>query len=68
VPDAKQLPVGPSTWEDSWVATPPWPTLGEYRHILTGEIFPAESVNGRRILPLHKVFGHCPAALLERLS
>jgi (1->4)-alpha-D-glucan 1-alpha-D-glucosylmutase len=68
VPDAKQLPVGPSTWEDSWVATPPWPTLGEYRHILTGEIFPAESVSGRRVLPLHKVFGHCPAALLERLS
>lgn len=67
-PDEKQLPTGPSIWEDSWVAVPPWPTLGEYRHVLTGEIFAAESVNSRRVLPLSQVFGHCPVALLERLS
>lgn len=67
-PDEKRLPVGTSIWEDSWVTVPPWPTLGEYRHVLTGEIFTAESVNGRRVLPLSQVFGHCPVALLERLS
>ncbi|BFU94936.1 MAG: Similar to maltooligosyl trehalose synthase treY [Nitrospira sp.] len=67
-PDEKQLPIGPSIWEDSWVAVPPWPTLGEYRHVLTGETFAAESVNSRRVLSLSQVFGHCPVAVLERLS
>ncbi len=67
-PDSKHPPMGPSVWEDTWIAAPPWPTLGEFRHLLTGEIFTAESLNGRRVLPLARVFNHAPVALLERIS
>ncbi|HSC56166.1 MAG TPA: malto-oligosyltrehalose synthase, partial [Nitrospira sp.] len=67
-PESKHPPMGPSVWEDTWIATPPWPTLGEFRHLLTGEIFSAESLNGRRVLPLARVLTHAPIALLERIS
>jgi (1->4)-alpha-D-glucan 1-alpha-D-glucosylmutase len=67
-PDSKHPPMGTSVWEDSWIAAPPWPTLGEFRHLLTGEIVTAESLNGRRVLPLAKVLNHAPVALLERIS
>jgi (1->4)-alpha-D-glucan 1-alpha-D-glucosylmutase len=65
--DVKTPPLGSAIWEDSWVAVPPWPRLAAYRHVLTGEVLTAESVSGRRVLPLAHVFGHCPVALLERL-
>jgi len=65
--DTKSPPLGP-VWEDSWIAVPPWPTLGSYRHVLTGEVLATESLNGRRVLPLNQVFQHCPLGLLERLS
>ncbi|HET9605836.1 MAG TPA: malto-oligosyltrehalose synthase [Nitrospira sp.] len=67
-PDGKHPPMGPSVWEDTWIAAPPWPTLGEFRHLLTGEIMSAESLNGRKVLPLARVLNHAPAALLDRLS
>jgi (1->4)-alpha-D-glucan 1-alpha-D-glucosylmutase len=67
-PDSKHPPVGSSVWEDSWITAPPWPTLGAFRHILTGDIIRAESLNGRRVLPLARVFQHAPVALLERIS
>ncbi|HZH48684.1 MAG TPA: hypothetical protein VFD86_02850, partial [Nitrospira sp.] len=67
-PDSKHPPIGSSVWEDSWIVAPPWPTLGEFRHLLTGEIITAESVNGRRVLPLARVLSHTPIALLERIS
>ena len=67
-PDGKHPPMGPSVWEDTWIAAPPWPTLGEFHHLLTGEIMNAESLNGRRVLPLARVLNHAPIALLERLS
>ncbi|HKR80739.1 MAG TPA: malto-oligosyltrehalose synthase [Nitrospira sp.] len=67
-PDSKHPPIGAAVWEDSWIAAPPWPTLGEFRHVLTGEIITAESLNGRRVLPLAKVLNHAPVALLERIS
>jgi len=35
---------------------------------LTGEIMSAESLNGRRVLPLARVLNHAPVALLDRLS
>jgi len=66
--DSKHPPMGPEVWEDTWIATPPWPTLGKFRHLLTGEVFTAESVNGRRVLPLARVLNHAPVALLERIS
>ncbi|ALA59209.1 malto-oligosyltrehalose synthase [Nitrospira moscoviensis] len=66
--DVKNPPVGAGLWEDSWVAVPPWPTLGSYRHVLTGDILTVESVSGRRVLPLARVFQDCPLALLERIS
>jgi (1->4)-alpha-D-glucan 1-alpha-D-glucosylmutase len=50
------------------VAAPPWPSFGEFRHLLTGEILSTESVNGRRVLPLARLLNHAPVALLERLS
>ena len=65
--DTKNPPLA-SMWEDSWVAVPPWPTLGAYRNVFTEELLSAESVNGRRVLPLNQVFQHCPVGLLERLS
>ncbi|NWF73142.1 MAG: malto-oligosyltrehalose synthase, partial [Nitrospirae bacterium] len=68
MPDVKGPPLGQGTWEDSWVAVPPWPTLCAYRHILTGEVLTVESINGRRVLPLSRIFNHCPVAMLERLS
>lgn len=68
IPDGKHPPMGASVWEDSWVTAPPWPTLGKFRHLLTGEIITAESLNGRRVLPLAKVLNHAPVALLERVS
>jgi (1->4)-alpha-D-glucan 1-alpha-D-glucosylmutase len=64
----KHPPMGASVWEDSWIAAPPWPTLRAFRHILTGEIITAESLNGRRVLPLARVLNHAPVALLERVS
>ena len=67
-PDSKHPPIGASVWEDSWIAAPPWPTLAEFRHVLTGEIITAQSLNGRRVLPLAKVFHNAPVALLERIS
>jgi (1->4)-alpha-D-glucan 1-alpha-D-glucosylmutase len=67
-PDGKHPPMGPSIWEDSWIVVPPWPTLSEFRHLLTGEIIKAESVNGRRVLPVARVLNHAPIALLERIS
>jgi (1->4)-alpha-D-glucan 1-alpha-D-glucosylmutase len=66
-PDSKVPPMGPSVWEDTWVAAPPWPTLGEFRHLLTGEVITTESLNGRRVLPLARLLNHAPVALLERL-
>jgi (1->4)-alpha-D-glucan 1-alpha-D-glucosylmutase len=66
--DSKVPPMGPSVWEDTWVAAPPWPSFGEFRHLLTGEILSTESVNGRRVLPLARLLNHAPVALLERLS
>jgi (1->4)-alpha-D-glucan 1-alpha-D-glucosylmutase len=65
--DATHAPLGDSTWEDSWIAVPPWPTLASFRHVLTGEVFAAESLHGRRVLQAGKVFRHCPIALLERM-
>jgi len=67
-PDSKQAPMGSSVWEDSWITAPPWPTLGEFRQLLTGEIITAESWNGRRVLPLARVLNRAPVALLERIS
>ena len=67
-PDSKHAPMGSSVWEDSWITAPPWPTLGEFRHLLTGEIITAESLNGRRVLPLARVLSRAPVALLERIS
>lgn len=67
-PDSKLPPMGPSVWEDTWMTAPPWPTLGEFRHLLTGEIIATESLNGRRVLPLARVLNHAPVALLERIS
>jgi (1->4)-alpha-D-glucan 1-alpha-D-glucosylmutase len=66
-PDSKHPPIGLPVWEDSWMVVPPWPTLSRFRNLLTGEIITAESVNGRRVLPLAKVLHHVPIALLERL-
>jgi (1->4)-alpha-D-glucan 1-alpha-D-glucosylmutase len=66
--EAARPPLGAETWEDSWVAVPPWPTLATFRHVLTGEVLVAESVQGRRVLPAAKIFQHCPVALLERLT
>ncbi|HEU4506447.1 MAG TPA: malto-oligosyltrehalose synthase [Nitrospira sp.] len=67
-PDSKLPPMGPSVWEDTWMTPPPWPTLGEFRHLLTGEIITTESLNGRRVLPLARVLNHAPVGLLERIS
>ncbi|HVQ63800.1 MAG TPA: malto-oligosyltrehalose synthase [Terriglobia bacterium] len=67
-PDSNQIPIGAATWNDSCVAAPPWPRPSKFRHLVTGEIVITESVGGRWVLPLAKVFQHCPIALLERLS
>jgi len=67
-PDSKYPPIGSSVWGDSWIVAPPWPTLSEFRHLLTGEIIKAESINGRRVLPLARVLNHASVALLERIS
>ncbi len=67
-PDWKQFSMGAAVWDDSCVAAPPWPKQSEFRHLFTGEIMTTESVCGRWVLPLAKVFQHCPVALLERLS
>lgn len=65
---ATHPPLGPPTWEDTWVAVPPWPTLARFRHVLTGEVFGAESVQGRRVLQAAKIFQYCPIGLLERIA
>jgi (1->4)-alpha-D-glucan 1-alpha-D-glucosylmutase len=65
-PDVKNPPIGPSVWEDTWVAVPPWPTLATYRNVMTGEVLKTESANGHRVLPIGQVFGRCPIALLEQ--
>lgn len=66
-PDSQQTPIGEAVWEDSCVAAPPGPGPSEFRHLFTGEMVITESVRGRWVLPLAKVFQHCPIALLERL-
>jgi (1->4)-alpha-D-glucan 1-alpha-D-glucosylmutase len=67
-PDRAQPSIGAALWDDSCVAAPPWSKQSEFRHLFTGEILATESVRGRWVLPLAKVFQHCPVALLERLS
>ena len=67
-PDSKLPPMGASVWEDTWISTPPWATVGEFRHLLTGETLTAESLNGRHVLPLARILNHAPVALLERIS
>ena len=70
MPDSKPPPMGSAAWEDTWITAPPSPTLREFRfrHVLTGEIITAESLNGRQVLPLARVLSHAPVGLLERLS
>ncbi|MBD0315655.1 MAG: malto-oligosyltrehalose synthase [Nitrospiraceae bacterium] len=68
MPEATHPPLGSSTWEDSWVAVPPWPTLATFQHVLTGEVVASESVQGRRVLQASKIFEHCPLGLLERTA
>lgn len=67
-PDSPQSPIGAAVWDDTCIAAPSWPGLSEFRDLFTGEIMTTESVRGRWVLPLTKVFRHCPLALLERLS
>jgi (1->4)-alpha-D-glucan 1-alpha-D-glucosylmutase len=61
---AGDLPLGPEVWQDTSLQLP-GPGLGRrWRNVLTGETLAGEERQGQLVLPLARVFGHFPVALL----
>ncbi|MGZ8422770.1 MAG: malto-oligosyltrehalose synthase, partial [Nitrospira sp.] len=59
---------GEEVWQDSWITVPSWKTGSVYLNLLTGERLETITQGERQVLPLARIFQHCPVALLERCS
>jgi (1->4)-alpha-D-glucan 1-alpha-D-glucosylmutase len=58
-------PLGTAVWQRTWLPLPAeWPRHG-YRNVLTGEVVPVSSHEGRPALPVDAVLSSFPVALLE---
>jgi (1->4)-alpha-D-glucan 1-alpha-D-glucosylmutase len=66
--DQKILPVGQDIWGDTWVIVPSWRPGSPYRSLFTEETLMSQTVGEHQMLPVAKVLGECPVALLERLT
>ena len=68
IPDAKTPPIGPAVWGDTWIRVPSWKAASPYRNLFTGEVLSTTTVGAQQVLPLSRVFGEFPVAVLERMS
>ncbi|HKW94026.1 MAG TPA: malto-oligosyltrehalose synthase [Methylomirabilota bacterium] len=61
-----RFPLGETVWEHTWIPLADGVPDGTYRDLFTGLMIKTELHDGRRALPCAVLFGHFPAALLER--
>src|SRR5262249_24245587 len=61
-----RFPLGETVWEHTWIPLADGVPDGTYRDRFTGLTIKTELHDGRRALPCPVLFGHFPAALLER--
>lgn len=66
--DSKRPPMGSEIWSDTWVLVPSWQPGSPYRNLFTGETLLSRTVEDRQVLPVAKVLGEFPVALLERVT
>ena len=59
-------PLGKGVWPRTWVLLPADRPGHRYRNVLTGEVVPVSSHEGRPALPAEAVLSSFPVALLER--
>jgi len=59
-----RLPMGPDSWQDTWVEVPGDFPSGAYAHLFTGAAVEASAGEGRR-LPVRDVLADFPIALME---
>jgi (1->4)-alpha-D-glucan 1-alpha-D-glucosylmutase len=64
-PEPGQLPLGEGAWLDTLLDLPEG-AAGRYRNVITGEELNSTEHAGKQVLPLARVFGIAPVALLER--
>jgi (1->4)-alpha-D-glucan 1-alpha-D-glucosylmutase len=62
--DGARLPVGPETWQDTWIEAPRSVSAGAYTDVFTGVRIPAATAKGGR-LPVGDLLAEFPIALLE---
>jgi (1->4)-alpha-D-glucan 1-alpha-D-glucosylmutase len=58
-------PLGRAVWQRTWLLLPAEWRGHRYRNVLTGEVVPVSSHEGRPALPVDAVLSSFPAALLE---
>ena len=63
-----RAPVGEKVWGDSGLLIRREPRARVYRDVFTQTTVEAAPRNGKRMLPLDKVFAHMPVALLESVA
>ena len=59
-------PVGLGVWSDTWVTAPSWTPETRYRNLMTEEIIPVRSEEGRQTMEVAAILNELPVALLER--
>ncbi|WP_447975295.1 malto-oligosyltrehalose synthase [Nitrospira sp. Kam-Ns4a] len=67
-PEGAVLPFTEEVWGDTWIAVPSWRPQSEYRNLFTDERLFSETTGDRQTLPVAKILGEFPVALLERLA
>ena len=63
-----KAPVGEDVWGDSGLLIRREPRAGVYRDVFTQTTIEASPRNGKRVLPLDRIFAHMPLALLESVA
>jgi len=64
IPDAGQVPLGDSVWQDTRLLLPTEINNGDWRNLFTGERLAASSCDGQLSLRAAAVFADFPVALL----
>jgi len=66
-PEGAGLPLG-AAWGDTTVTVPSWKAESPYRNLFTGEALASAGQDEAQVLPAAAILGHCPVALLERVT
>ena len=66
--DPHELPLGDEAWNDTELVLPAWREGTIFRNIFTGEILSSVTRGERQVLPMGKIFMHCPVACLEKTT